>query len=104
MLAGWGWALLGGLLAVSVEAYFRGHLGLPWWRLWPGILGGLGVNYAIFRLLQGETLIGAFVLFAATTGLARLTASLWLGEAVPTAQWIAYGLILVATAIKATAR
>lgn len=98
------WALTGGTTAVAIEAYFRAHAHLSYWQVWQvGIPGAVLVNYAIWRLMTVETLIGAVVLFTASTAVLRVLVTLLvLREPVGDGNWAAFGLVLLAVAVKLT--
>lgn len=86
---------------MAVELYFRTHLGQPWLSLWPGILGSVVVNGGVYLLLQGESLLGAFILFSLGTATARLVVNGgWLHEPTSPGVWAGYTLVLAAAILK----
>ena len=96
------WAFFGALCAMFVEVLFRLDAGSAYLTLRhvPAILGAFGVNYSIYRLLQGETIIGAIVWFSFATASLRIVATFVVSDPVPRGNVIAWVLMGAATAAK----
>ena len=99
------WGLSGGALAVAIEYVFRRTTG-SYWSLLPWLVApALLVNYAVFELVRGsDSLIAAFITFAAATALLRVVASLAVGDTVTTGTWIGLGLVGAAKAVQMVGR
>lgn len=95
------WALLSSLLAIGLEVIYKSTQ-RSWVALLPiTIIPILALNYTIFRLLRGNGLLTAFVLFGLCNLVARITvAVLYLREPVSTGIWIALGLLFLANLAK----
>lgn len=93
--------MVGGLLAVATEFAMKRH-GFAWTaNVWWLVPVAVGINYCVYRLVQGPpSVIAAFVLFAATTLTARVLGSLLLGQHIGVGTWAAVGLMVTATVLR----
>lgn len=98
------WGLAAGVAAVSAEVLYRTLPG-PWHHylyLWLPLQ--MTIGYAVYRLvtMPHTSLIDAFVVFAFSTTLLRVMASLFvLGDTVRTGTWVALGLVILARVAQA---
>lgn len=97
------WGLIAGLTAVTAEYLYRTLPG-PWLSyLWIWMPVQLVIGYAVYKLVTtpNTTLIGAFVVFAFSTALARLCVSLFLlHEQIPAGTWAAFCLLITARIVQ----
>jgi hypothetical protein len=95
------WALTGAGAAVFAEGWMKTNPGSSWLALTPVLLPfAVYVNFAIYMLLRGDSLLGATVMFTAATALLRVVATLWISQPVPTGMWVAFGLLCLANGVK----
>lgn len=96
------WGLLGGLSAVGIEVIFKRLPEMPWWpNLWLLTLPLQGViNLSIWHILQHDSILGVAIWFSASTALLRLAAQGYLGGEIPLLTKYAYGLTILALALK----
>ena len=96
------WGLFGGALAVGIEWAFRVHIADSYLALLPWLLlPAVGVNYAVFRLVQlNGNIVAATVVFGMATLACRLGVTLLLGDRVGPGLWAAVGLMAMATLAK----
>lgn len=79
----------------------RSHRGLPWLALLPVLVWpSLAVSFAVHRLMQDNTLIGAVVMFSFATGTLRLLATWLISDPVTAPQMVAYALSTSAVLVK----
>jgi hypothetical protein len=96
------WGLCAGIPAVAAEYLYRTLPG-PWHHyLWLWVPIQMAIGYSIYRLvtIPGTSLLDAMVVWAFCTAGLRVLISLGLGDDIKTGTWIAFGLVLLATAIK----
>lgn len=96
-------ALLAAVAAVAYEAYVKARPDASWLALLPvGMTLALTVNYGIYRLLHSESsIIGALVVFSLCTAALRVGVTLARGDHVPASVWAAFGLVVLASLLKA---
>lgn len=89
------WAFLGAAAAVLCEVFFRTR---PSSGPYPpyAVVSSLIVNYCVYRILKCNTIISGMVIWTLATSSTRMLATLWLGEAVTSWQWVAFFLVMVA--------
>lgn len=96
------WGLGAGVPAVLAEYLYRTLPG-PWVAyLWVYLPIQLLIGYSIYRLvtMPGTTLLDAMIVFAFATAGLRLAVTLYLGDQVKAATWVAFGLVLLANFVK----
>lgn len=99
-------ALIGGSAAVAAEWLYKQPFVIdgPWKYafLWMPLQAVIG--YCVFRMVNmpGATLIDAFIVFAFCTALLRILVVIFvLNQTITIQAWIAFGLVLAATCVKA---
>jgi len=97
------WAILAGIIAVSIEWSFRVHQTSWWEYAWYYVPAQIALSICLFYMVTspGTTLLDAFVVWAmCTIGLRVLVSVFILQEAVAAGTWAALGLIVAARTIQ----
>ncbi len=93
-------AFMAGILATSLEIMYNRSQSFAS-ILWFVIPVQTGLSYCLFRLIHASGgIMEAFVLFSATTLTLRLVIRLVSAQEISISLWAAYGLIVVAQAVK----
>lgn len=94
-------ALIGAFAAVGGETFMRLHPGMSWPRSFLLTLPTATIiNWAIWKLLKTESVMGAFIIFSFSTATLRILATLYCQDTVPGKVWVAYSLVLIASMVK----
>ena len=90
------WGVIGGIIAVSIEALFT--LRLPYVKLLPFVIpAAVAINYTVYRIiLASPSLVSAFIVFGFTTATLRVIASLAMSQKIGIGTWFGLGLMLMA--------
>jgi hypothetical protein len=92
--------LVAGTCAVGIEVLFRATQ-LSWPVLFVSTLPlQVVINYAIFQIVRGDSILAVAIWFSGTTSVLRLVAQLSVGGTVSPLTWVAYGLTVVALLVK----
>ncbi|MBX6361094.1 MAG: hypothetical protein IRZ03_13560 [Acidobacterium ailaaui] len=96
------YALFAAICAVCAESWMRSHDGPHWWSpvFAPAWALAVGVNWGVWHVLRTENLVGFAVIFSTCTATLRMAWTLYSGDHVPVAEWVAFALLIVASAIK----
>lgn len=100
------YSLLAALSAVTCEVYYKSHPADSWLSLAAfGIPLALLVNFGIWGTLHsGESVLGLAVVFSLCTAALRVVWTIAHGQPVNGATWVAFGLIVLASLVKAVWR
>ena len=95
------WAFLASSTAISLEVFYK-QTTRSWVALLPLTIGPiLFLNYALCKLLRGNTLLSAFILFGLCNIVIRIgTTMFYLKEPVSKGIWVALVLVVLANAAK----
>ena len=96
--------LMAGASAIAIEVIFS-TAPYSWGTLFLVTLPLQAViNYGIYTIVRGDSILAVAIWFSGTTSLLRLGAQLAVGSGtIGAATWLAYGLTLLAVAIKLVA-
>ena len=95
------YGIIGGLLAVALEACMKRY-GSSYRHIALLVVpGAIVVNYCVFRMVRGSpSLPAAVVIFGTVTLITRVVISLWIGNRIGMGTWAAVGLMLAALALR----
>lgn len=93
-------ATIGAIAAVVAEVIYRLHLGSYIAILPASIALAIIIQFGVFNVMKiGNSLVEGIILWTCVTSGMRIVATYLIGEQPATGQWLAYGLVVIATFI-----